>query len=199
EIFLGIGVANFLVMVVIARTMPTNLLRDFLTVLFRTLFRLEVVGLENVAKGGKNAIIALNHVSFLDAPLAMSFLDTNPLFAIDTGIAQRWWAKPFVKLTHALPIDPTKPIATRTLIQAGQGGESLLISPEGGIAVPGSLRKVADGAGLTADRPGPLVVPTRIEGRGATFFPRLARTQVRKRLFPKVKATVLPPMKLAVD
>src|SRR5262249_50128638 len=47
EIFLGIGVANFLVMVVIARTMPTNLLRDFLTVLFRTLFRLEVVGLEN--------------------------------------------------------------------------------------------------------------------------------------------------------
>src|SRR5262249_4958177 len=198
-LFLGIGVANLIAMVLIARTLPTNLLRDFLTVLFRSLFRLEVVGLENVAKGGKNAIIALNHVSFLDAPLAMSFLDTNPLFAIDTGIAQRWWARPFVKLTNALPIDPTKPMATRTLIQAVQGGESLIIFPEGRITVTGSLMKVYDGAGLIADKSGAMVVPIRIEGLEATIFSRLARTQVRKRLFPKVKATVLPPVKLAVD
>src|SRR4029077_18874323 len=109
-LFLGIGVANLIAMVAIARTLPTNILRDFLTVTFRSLFRLEVVGLENVVKGGPNAIIALNHVSFLDAALAMSFLETNPLSAIDPGIAQRWWAKPFVKLPHALPIDPTKPM-----------------------------------------------------------------------------------------
>jgi acyl-[acyl-carrier-protein]-phospholipid O-acyltransferase/long-chain-fatty-acid--[acyl-carrier-protein] ligase len=199
EIFLGIGVANFLVMVVIARTMPTNLLRDFLTVLFRTLFRLEVVGLENVAKGGKNAIIALNHVSFLDAPLAMSVLDTNPLFAIDTGIAQRWWAKPFMKFTNALPIDPTKPMATRTLIHAVQGGESLVIFPEGRITVTGSLMKIYDGSGLIADKAGAMVVPIRIEGLEQTIFSRLDGTQVRKRLFPKVKATILPPVRLTVD
>jgi acyl-[acyl-carrier-protein]-phospholipid O-acyltransferase/long-chain-fatty-acid--[acyl-carrier-protein] ligase len=198
-LFLGIGVANLIVMVAIARTMPTNLLRDFLTVTFRSLFRLEVVGLENVAKAGKNAIIALNHVSFLDAPLAMSFLDTNPLFAIDTGIAQRWWAKPFMKFTHALPIDPTKPMATRTLIHAVQGGESLVIFPEGRITVTGSLMKVYDGAGLIADKSGAMVVPVRIEGLESTIFSRLDRTQVRKRLFPKVKATILPPVRLTVD
>jgi acyl-[acyl-carrier-protein]-phospholipid O-acyltransferase/long-chain-fatty-acid--[acyl-carrier-protein] ligase len=199
ELFLGIGVGNLIVMVAIARTMPTNLLRDFLTVMFRSLFRLEIVGLENVAKAGKNAIIALNHVSFLDAPLAMSFLDTNPLFAIDTGIAQRWWAKPFMKFTHALPIDPTKPMATRTLIHAVQGGESLVIFPEGRITVTGSLMKVYDGAGLIADKSGAMVVPIRIEGLEATIFSRLDRTQVRKRLLPKVKATILPPVRLTVD
>jgi acyl-[acyl-carrier-protein]-phospholipid O-acyltransferase/long-chain-fatty-acid--[acyl-carrier-protein] ligase len=198
-LFLGIGAANLLAMVLIARTLPTNLLRDFLIVTFRSLFRLEVVGLENVAKGGKNAIIALNHVSFLDAPLAMSVLDTNPLFAIDTGIAQRWWAKPFMKFTHALPIDPTKPMATRTLIHAVQGGESLVIFPEGRITVTGSLMKVYDGAGLIADKSGAMVVPVRIEGLEATIFSRLDRTQVRKRLFPKVKATILPPVRLTVD
>jgi acyl-[acyl-carrier-protein]-phospholipid O-acyltransferase / long-chain-fatty-acid--[acyl-carrier-protein] ligase len=198
-LFLGIGVANLIVMVAIARTMPTNLLRDFLTVLFRSLFRLEIVGLENVAKGGKNAIIALNHVSFLDAPLAMSVLDTNPLFAIDTGIAQRWWAKPFMKFTNALPIDPTKPMATRTLIHAVQGGESLVIFPEGRITVTGSLMKVYDGAGLIADKSGAMVVPIRIEGLEQTIFSRLDGTQVRKRLFPKVKATILPPVRLTVD
>jgi acyl-[acyl-carrier-protein]-phospholipid O-acyltransferase/long-chain-fatty-acid--[acyl-carrier-protein] ligase len=198
-LFLAIGAANLIAMVLIARTLPTNLLRDFLTVMYRSFFRLEVKGLENVAKGGPNAIIALNHVSFLDASLALSFLETEPLFAVDTGIAQRWWAKPFLKFTRALPIDPTKPMATRTLIQAVQGGESLIIFPEGRITVTGSLMKVYDGAGLIADKSGAMVVPIRIEGLEATLFSRLDRTQVRKRLFPKVTATILPPVKLTVD
>ena len=56
----------------ILRTMPTNPLRDLLSVIFRAFFRLEVTGLENIAKAGPNAIIALNHVSFLDAAVALS-------------------------------------------------------------------------------------------------------------------------------
>ena len=199
SVFLLLGVLSFLVAVLIARTMPTNLLRDFLTVAFRSLFRLEVTGLENVAKGGPNAIIALNHVSFLDASLALSFLETEPVFAIDSGIAQRWWAKPFLRFTRALPIDPTKPMATRTLIHAVQNGESLIIFPEGRITVTGSLMKVYDGAGLIAEKSGAMVVPIRIEGLEATYFSRLGRNQVRRRLFPKVKATILPPVKLEVD
>src|SRR5437868_8330980 len=38
-------------------------------------------------------IFALNHVSFLDAALAVSLLEREPVFAIDHGIAQRWWVK----------------------------------------------------------------------------------------------------------
>ena len=199
SVFLMLGALTLIVALVIARTMPTNLLRDFLTVAFRSLFRLEVTGIENVAKGGPNAIIALNHTSFLDASLALSFLETEPVFAIDSGIAQRWWAKPFLRFTRALPLDPTKPMATRTLIHAVQNGESLIIFPEGRITVTGSLMKVYDGAGLIAEKSGAMVVPIRIEGLEATFFSRLGRNQVRRRLFPKVKATILPPVKLEVD
>jgi acyl-[acyl-carrier-protein]-phospholipid O-acyltransferase/long-chain-fatty-acid--[acyl-carrier-protein] ligase len=199
SVFLLLGVLTLVVAGVIAKTLPTNLLRDFLTVAFRTLFRLEVTGLENVAKGGPNAIIALNHVSFLDASLALSFLETEPVFAIDSGIAQRWWAKPFLRFTRALPLDPTKPMATRTLIHAVQSGESLIIFPEGRITVTGSLMKVYDGAGLIAEKSGAMVVPIRIQGLEATFFSRLKRNQVRRRLFPKVKATILPPVRLEVD
>jgi acyl-[acyl-carrier-protein]-phospholipid O-acyltransferase / long-chain-fatty-acid--[acyl-carrier-protein] ligase len=199
SVFLMLGVLNLVVAALIARTMPTNLLRDFLTVAFRTLFRLEVTGLENVAKGGPNAIIALNHVSFLDASLALSFLETEPVFAIESGIAQRWWAKPFLRFTRALPLDPTKPMATRTLIHAVQSGESLIIFPEGRITVTGSLMKVYDGAGLIAEKSGAMVVPIRIKGLEATYFSRLGRNQVRRRLLPKVKATILPPVRLEVD
>ena len=199
SVFLLLGALTLLVALIIARTLPTNLLRDFLTVLFRSLFRLEVTGLENVVKGGPNAIIALNHTSFLDAALAMSVLETEPVFAIDSGIAQRWWAKPFLKITRALPIDPTKPMATRQLIHLVQGGESLIIFPEGRITVTGSLMKVYDGAGLIADKSNAMVVPIRLKGLEKTYFSRLGRGQVRKRLFPKVKATILPPVKLEID
>src|SRR5262249_35470530 len=156
-------------------------------------------GLENVAKAGPHPIIALNHVSFLDAAIALSFLEQEPMFAIDHGIAQRWWVKPFLKLTRAMPLDPTKPMATRTLINAVKGGETLIIFPEGRITVTGSLMKVYDGAGLIADKSDAMVVPVRLKGPEQTPLSRLDRRQVRRRWFPKVTVTVLEPVKLSVD
>ena len=198
-LFLAIGIANIAVAFVIARTMPTSPLRDFLMVTLRALYRLEVHGLENVAKAGPHPIIALNHVSFLDAAIALSFLEQEPVFAIDHGIAQRWWVKPFLKLTRAMPLDPTKPMATRSLINAVRSGDTLIIFPEGRITVTGSLMKVYDGAGLIADKSGAMVVPVRLKGPEATPFSRLDRTQVRRRWFPKITVTVLEPVALTVD
>ncbi len=94
--------------------------------------------------------------------------------------------KPFLKLTRAMPLDPTKPMATRTLINAVKAGETLIIFPEGRLTVTGSLMKVYDGAGLIADKADAMVVPVRIDGLEATPFSRLSREQVRRRWFPKV-------------
>lgn len=198
QLFLLIGAANIVALVWIARTMPANGLRDFLTTMLRAMYRMDVKGADNLDKAGPNAIIALNHVSFLDAAVALSLSDKEPVFAIDYQIAQRWWVKPFLKLTRAMPLDPTKPMATRTLINAVKGGESLVIFPEGRITVTGSLMKIYDGAGLIADKSGAMVVPVRIDGLEATPFSRLSRRQVHRRWFPKVVVTVLEPVKLAV-
>src|SRR4029079_7739283 len=120
-------------------------------------------------------------------------------FAIDSEIAKKWWVKPFMRFTRAMPLDPTKPMATRTLIRAVQDGNTLVIFPEGRITVTGSLMKVYDGAGLIADKSDATVVPVRIDGLEQTPFSRLAKHQVKRRWFPKVKVTVLEPVKLAVD
>ncbi|HKS62003.1 MAG TPA: acyl-[ACP]--phospholipid O-acyltransferase, partial [Xanthobacteraceae bacterium] len=198
QLFLLMGVLNFVAMILIARTMPANGLRDFLTTMLRALYRMEVKGAENFDRAGPNPIVALNHVSFLDAAVALSLMDKEPVFAIDYQIAQRWWVKPFLKLTRAMPLDPSKPLATRTLINAVKAGEPLAIFPEGRITVTGSLMKVYDGVGLIADKSGALVVPVRIEGLEATPFSRLSRSQVHRRWFPKVTVSVLEPVKLAV-
>jgi len=198
-LFLLIGAANFVVAAAIGRTMPASGLGDFLSILFRAVYRLEVRGLDNLKNAGANPIIALNHVSFLDAALAISLLERDPVFAIDHGIAQRWWVKPFLRFTRAMPLDPSKPMATRTLINAVKAGETLVIFPEGRITVTGSLMKVYDGVGLIADKTGAQVVPVRIDGLEATPFSRLRRSQVRRRWFPKVIVTILEPVKLTVD
>jgi acyl-[acyl-carrier-protein]-phospholipid O-acyltransferase/long-chain-fatty-acid--[acyl-carrier-protein] ligase len=199
ELFVLLGGGSLIVAGLIGRTMPASALSDALSIIYRALFRIEVVGLDNLHKAGPNVIIALNHVSFLDAGLAMSLRSRKPVFAIDVGIARHWWVKPFLKLTHALPLDPMKPMATRTLINAVKGGEALIIFPEGRITVTGSLMKVYDGAALIADKSDAEIVPVRIEGLEQTPFSRLSKGQVRRKWFPKVTVTVLEPVKLTVD
>ena len=199
QLFILLGVASLLVAIAVGRTMPASALSDALSIIYRALFRIEVRGLDNLNKAGPNVIIALNHVSFLDAGLALSLRDREPVFAIDVGIAQKWWVRPFVKLTNAMPLDPMKPMAIRSLIDAVKGGKALIIFPEGRITVTGSLMKVYDGAAMIADKADAEIVPVRIEGLEQTPFSRLSKGQVRRRWFPKVTVTILEPVRLTVD
>ena len=199
QLFLALGALSLVVAVAVGRTMPASALSDALSIIYRALFRIEVKGIEHLNKAGPNVIIALNHVSLLDAGLAMSLRNRKPVFAIDVGIARRWWVRPFLRLTRALPLDPLKPMAVRTLIEAVKAGDALIIFPEGRITVTGSLMKVYDGAAMIADKSNAEIVPVRIEGLEQTPFSRLSKTQVRRRWFPKVRVTVLEPVKLTVD
>jgi acyl-[acyl-carrier-protein]-phospholipid O-acyltransferase/long-chain-fatty-acid--[acyl-carrier-protein] ligase len=198
-LFIGVGAIALVATIWIAKAVVTYPFRDVISIFFRAFYRLEAKGLENFAKAGENPIIALNHVSFLDAAAILSVLPKEPIFAIDHTIAQRWWVKPFLKLTRAVPLDPSKPLGTRTLVNAVKAGDPLVIFPEGRLTVTGSLMKVYDGAGLIAEKSGAMVVPVRIEGPESTMFSRLSRAQARRRWFPKFTLTILEPVRLTVD
>ena len=198
-LFALLGLCNLIVSVIIGRTMPAGWLNDFLSIVFRAFFRLEVTGIENVAKAGHNAIIALNHVSFLDAPLATAILPKRPVFAIDIAMSRHWWIQPFLKFVRTMALDPLKPFSLRAIINAVRDGDMLVIFPEGRITITGSLMKVYDGAAMIADKSDAMVVPVRIDGPQLTIFSRLKSTQVRRRLFPKITVTILEPVKLHVD
>ena len=102
-------------------------------------------------------------------------------------------------MIHAHLLEPTKPLAARTLVNAVKAGETIVIFPEGRITVTGSLMKAYDGAAMIADRADAWVVPVRIEGPERSPFGYLRATQIKKALFPKIKVTFLPPRKLNVD
>ncbi|WP_312949234.1 acyl-[ACP]--phospholipid O-acyltransferase [Agrobacterium sp.] len=197
-IILGLSLINLAVAWLMLKFLPTNPFRDFISILFRAFMRLEVEGLENIRKAGRAPIIALNHVSFLDGALALAITEEEPVFAVDYKIAQAWWVRPFLKMCKFLPLDPTKPMATRSLIKVVQDGNSIGIFPEGRLTVTGTLMKVYDGAAMVADKTGSMVVPVRIDGLEKSYFSRLSGGQVRRRLFPKVKVTILEPVRLDV-
>ena len=50
-----------------------------------------------------HAVIAANHASFLDGLLLGAFLPGDPIFAVDTFIAKKWWAKPFLARGQCVP------------------------------------------------------------------------------------------------
>ncbi|MFC0220514.1 acyl-[ACP]--phospholipid O-acyltransferase [Pseudochelatococcus lubricantis] len=199
----GLGLASVAAGVLMFRFLPTRPLRDFISILFRAFFRLEVSGIENLEKAGPTPILALNHVSYLDAVLALAITENGslrrPVFAIHAGVAKKWWVKPFLPLVDAVPLDPTKPMGTRTLIRLVEAGNPLVIFPEGRITVTGSLMKVYDGAAMVADRTGAMVVPIKIDGLEQTFVSHLSSMQTRRRLFPKVRVMINPPERLEVE
>ena len=195
----GLGVANLLAAIYFFRRLKANYLGFVLRGVWKILFRLEVVGLENLPPAGERSVIALNHVSFLDAPLILSLLDEPPIFAVDHFIAQAWWIKPFLALADARPMDPARPLATRALIQEVRQNKRLVIFPEGRITVTGALMKIYDGAAMIAEKSEALVTPVRLDGPERTPFSRLVPTQIGRRWLPKIVITIMPARRIVVD
>ena len=198
-LLLTLGLLNAAFALWLFRALPGSLIGEALNAIFRLAFRLEVRGLENLNAAGDRCVIALNHVSFLDAPVILSIVEGQPVFAIDWQIAKAWWVRPFLGIARCFPMDPTKPLSTRGLIKEVRAGQQLVIFPEGRLTVTGSLMKVYDGAALIADKSDAMIVPVRLEGLDRTPFTRLAHLKLRRKLFPRVRVTFLPPRKLTLD
>ena len=197
QLVLVMAAVNGVVTIYICGLLPDAVVKAFLISLLKLCYRVEVRGLENYAKAGKRAVVVVNHVSFLDAVLLAVFLPVKPMFAIDTRVAEKWWIKAFLRLVDVFPMDPTNPMATKSLIKAVREDRHCVIFPEGRLTVTGALMKVYEGPGMIADKSQAMLVPVRIDGMQYTPFSRL-RGKVRIRWFPKVTITILPPQRFDI-
>ena len=169
------------------------MLKTVLRGLLTLIYKVEVIGLDNYHQAGKRVLIIANHTSFLDPLLLGVFLPDFITFAINTHISQRWWLKPFLRLSKVFPMDPTHPLSLKNLIQhLIQNDSKTVIFPEGRISDTGTLMKIYDGTGMVAEKSGATILPIRIDGGQYTHFSKL-RNIVRLRLFPKIRIHILPP------
>ncbi len=195
QLFLAIGVLNGFVAAYICKLLPQEVVKGLGRQIFRLLYRVEINGVENIAKAGDKAVIIANHVSFLDGPILASFWPGSPSFAINTQIAEKWWARIAFPFFDFLPLDPSNPMAIKTLVRTVESGQHIVIFPEGRITVTGALMKVYEGPGsiaLHADAP---ILPVRIDGAQYSKFSKLGK-RIKTKWFPKITITIMPPQKL---
>ncbi|MFA9473812.1 MAG: acyl-[ACP]--phospholipid O-acyltransferase [Filomicrobium sp.] len=199
ELFLALGLGNIAVVYFVLRAWGRDGMQDLSRFIFKLFLGLEVRGLENLTAEGERTIIAPNHLSLLDAPILYSVLPSHAGYAIDTQMSDKWWVRPFLRFTTAWPIDPTRPLGMRGLINHVKKGETLVIFPEGRLTVTGGLMKVYDGTAMIADKADAVVVPVRIDGPERSPFGFMNNLQTKKVWFPKTTVTVLPPVTLDVS
>jgi len=149
--------------------------------LLKLAFRVKVEGIENYAKLGKRAVILSNHQSFLDPVLLAAFLPEKPSFAINTQIAKMGVVRLVLSVIKVFKIDPTNPMSMKSLIEFVQSDNKVVIFPEG--------------PGLVAEKAGAEILPVIIENAQYTIVSRLGG-KVRRKLFPKIRITILEPLKL---
>ena len=119
------------------------------------------------------------------------------MFAVNSFIAQKWWMKNFLgRFFDGFSLDPTNPIATKSLISEIKKNKKCVIFSEGR-TVTGSLMKIYEGPGMIADKSDAMILPNRIDGAQYSKLSKL-KGKVRTRLFPKITLTILEPVKFEV-
>ena len=135
-----------------------RLLKTILRALFRVLFRVRVQG-DPGSFGAPRLLIVANHESFLDGLILGLYLPVDPVFVVHTGIARNRWFRLVLSLTDYLAVDPTSPMAMKTVVRLVDTGRPVVIFPEGRITVTGSLMKVYDGPAFVAAKTGATCAP----------------------------------------
>jgi len=192
------GVCTLVVAGAACALLPETVIKSAVRAMLKLLYRVELVGAENMPQPGQGAVVVVNHVSYLDGLLLAAFLPGRPTFAIHTRIAQAWWMQPVLPFFDAFPVDPTNPMAAKAMVKAVKEGRTLVVFPEGRITVTGALMKVFAGPGMVADKADAPIIPVRIDGAQHTGFSHM-KGKARLRRFPKIRLTVLPPRRFDLD
>ncbi len=191
-----LGLANVAASIYFFRRLPANFVSFILRVLWRVLLRIEVKGIENLPPAGRPNIIALDHVSNLDAPIILSLLDGPALCAFADGAPGPWWVQRLLEFAGARLIDPARPLAARALIARLRAGERLVVFLERRVAGAAASIALFEQTAFVAERSGAPITLVRLAGPERTYLSRLGAAEVGRRLLPKTTVTILPPRRL---
>jgi 1-acyl-sn-glycerol-3-phosphate acyltransferase len=160
-------------------------LRWLIHTVLKTITKIEASGYENLPEKG-GFVIAVNHLGFLDVPMAFYALDNWNLFI---PVAEKWAENPIYrwlsKYLNLIFIDRFKPDlkAMREMINRMEDGQTLVISPEGTRARDEKMAQGKPGVAYLASKMGWEIVPVAIIGTEDRLFKnnlkKFKRTPIR--------------------
>ena len=154
--------------------LPDALLRFGLWLLTRTLYRVRVLGRENIPEKG-GALFVCNHVSFVDALLLIAATDRRVRFLMFAGIYERPYVKPFARILGVIPISSAQRPrdllqSLRTAAEAIRAGEVVCIFAEGQITRIGQLLPFHRGMERIMQDVAAPIVPVALDGVWGSIF-----------------------------
>jgi len=175
-------------------------MKKFLRWLIHTVMKLitkvEPIGYENLPVQG-GFVIAVNHLGFLDTPLAYYMLDNWNLFI---PVGEKWEENPLwrwlSRYLNLIFVDRYKPDlkAMREMIRRMEDGQTLVIAPEGTRARDEKMAQGKPGVAYLASKMGWKIVPIAISGTEDRLvignLKRLHRTPIK---LIAGKSFTLPP------
>jgi 1-acyl-sn-glycerol-3-phosphate acyltransferase len=193
QVFLFVGLANAVVAFYIFMLVPEYLLRFVAWIASRCVYRFKVRDDHHIPVTGP-AILACNHVSFVDAVLLMAASPRPIVFVMDHRIFKFPVLGWFFKLAKAIPIaprseDPTHyEAAFEASIKTLKDGDLLAIFPEGGITKDGQIMPFKGGImkileGAKAQGVEPVVIPMALTNLWGSFFSRVEQSGAMVRPF----------------
>ncbi len=154
--------------------LPDWFLRLLLFFLTHTLYRIKVLGRDNVPEKG-GALFVCNHMSFVDVLLLMASTDRPIRFLMFQGIYEQPLLKPFARMMKAIPISselrPRDMIRSlRTASDAIRDGEIVCIFAEGQITRTGQMLPFRRGMERIIKGVEAPIVPVNLHGVWGSVF-----------------------------
>jgi 1-acyl-sn-glycerol-3-phosphate acyltransferase len=212
QVFLLVGLANAVVAFYIFLLVPEYLLRFVAWVASRIVYHFKVEGDEHIPVAGA-AVLACNHVSFVDAVLLMAASPRPICFVMDHRIFRFPVLGWLFRLAKAIPIAPQKEdpatyeAAFERAAQVLRDGDLLAIFPEGAITADGELKAFKGGImkvleRAKADGVEPPVIPMALTNLWGSYFSRVEQGSAmvrpfRRGLFNRVGLNVGEPVPAA--
>ncbi len=111
--------------------LPQSLLRFLIALAFRTRYRLQVIGLDNMpAQGG--VLMLGNHVSWVDWAMVQLACPRPVRFVMERIIYERWYLRRFMNFFGVVPISRGRArVALATVTELLNKGEVVCLFPEG--------------------------------------------------------------------
>jgi len=173
-VFFWAAAATIIAAAYVLYLLPDSLLRLLLWTATHTLYRLDVVGRENVpARGG--ALLTPNHVSMADAAFLIASIDRPVRFLMFRGSYEHPLVKPFAKILGVIPIasdqGPREMIhSLRQATEALKNGEVVCIFPEGQMTRIGQMMPFRRGMERIIKGVDVPIIPVNLDGVWGSIF-----------------------------
>ncbi|MCB9882290.1 MAG: AMP-binding protein [Planctomycetes bacterium] len=169
-----LGVLAFLGTLVALWLLPSAFLRAFAYLVTHTIYRMRVLGGENVPARGA-CVLAPNHVSFADAMFVLAATDRNVRFLAEDEQFRSWVFGPLLRMNRAIPISskggPRQIL--KALREAGDEldrGAVVCLFPEGQITRTGAMQPFRRGLEKLVRGRDAVIVPMHLDRVWGSIF-----------------------------